>query len=91
MMVEYSSPLNRSCAHCAETFLASRRDAHFCSSRCRQAAYRKRVTASTAAEARCCIGAQPTQTYSESDGAVERGNTTTKAVTANNAKAREAG
>jgi ribosomal protein S27AE len=90
-MVEYPSTLNQSCAHCAETFLASRRDAHYCSGRCRQAAYRLRVTASTATAARCCIGAQPTQTYSESNGATERGNTTTKAVTANNTKAREAG
>ena len=89
-MVEYSSTLNQSCAHCAETFLASRRDARFCSNRCRQAAYRLRVTASAAAEARCCIRAQPTQTYSESNGAVERGSTASKAVTANNTKTREA-
>ena len=89
-MVEYSSTLNQSCAHCAETFLASRRDARFCSNRCRQAAHRLRVTASGAAEARCCIGAQPTPTYSESKGATERGHTTTKAVTGNNEKAWEA-
>ena len=81
-MVEYSSGVNRTCAHCDETFLPARRDARFCSNRCRQAAYRLRVTASAAAEARCCIGAQPTQTYSENNGAVERGNTAAKAVTA---------
>ncbi len=90
-MAEYSYGVNRSCAHCAETFLASRRDAHFCSGRCRQAAYRKRVTASTATVARCCDEAQPTPTPRESNGAVERGNTASKAVTANNAKTREAG
>lgn len=81
-MVEYSSPLNRSCAHCAETFLASRRDARFCSNRCRQAAHRLRVTASTPVGARCCDEAQPTPTHPESNGAVERGSTASKAVTA---------
>ena len=90
-MVEYSATLNQSCAHCAETLLASRRDAHFCSNRCRQAAYRLRVTASAAAEACCCDRARPTPTHPESNGAVVRGSTTTIAVTANNAKARGAG
>ena len=89
-MVECSSTLNRSCAHCAETFLPARRDARYCSNRCRQSAYRRRVTASTAAETRCCDEAQPTPTHPESNAAVERGNTTTKAVTAYNAKAWEA-
>ncbi len=88
-MVEHSSGF-RTCAHCGETFLPARRDARYCSNGCRQSAYRKRVTASTATAARCCVGAQPTPTHTDSNGAFERGNTTTKAVTAYNAKAWEA-
>ncbi len=78
-MIEQRSSL---CAHCGGSFIPNRVDARFCSNKCRQREYRKRVTASTAAEARCCIGAQPTPTYSESNGAVERGSTASKAVTA---------
>lgn len=78
------------CAHCGGSFIPNRVDARFCSNRCRQAAYRLRVTASTATAARCCDEAQPTLTHPESNAAVERGNTTTKAVTANNEKAWEA-
>ncbi len=89
-MVERSPGLNRTCAHCDAEFPSTRSDRVYCSNGCRQAAYRGRVTVSTAAKARCCIGAQPTQTYSESNGATERGNTTTKAVTGNNEKAWEA-
>ncbi len=90
-MVEYSSGVNRACAHCAETFLPARRDARYCSNGCRQSAYRERVTASVATVDRCCVEAQPTPTHPESNGAVERGNTAAKAVTADNAKTREAG
>ncbi len=77
------------CKHCRDPFLPTRKDARFCSNRCRQAAYRLRVTASTAAEARCCIGAQPTPTHPESNGAFERGSTAAKAVTATREGAQE--
>ena len=79
------------CAHCGGSFIPNRVHARFCSNKCRQREYRKRVTASTPVGARCCDEVQPTQTYDESDGAVERGNTAAKAVTAINAKTREAG
>ena len=77
------------CAHCGGSFIPNRVDARFCSNKCRQRAYRRRVTASTATAARCCDEAHPTPTHPESDGAVERGNTASKAVTANNEKTRE--
>ena len=77
------------CVHCGGSFTPSRSDARFCSNRCRQAAYRRRVTASTVAEARYCDGEQPTPTHLESNGVVERGSTACKAVTADNEKKRE--
>ena len=88
MVIEQRSSL---CVQCGGALLPRRVDARFCSNRCRQAAYRLRVTASAAAEVRCCDRARPTPTQPESNGAVVRGNTAAKAVTANNAKARGAG
>lgn len=69
------------CAQCGDAF-PSRVDARFCSNKCRQAAYRERVTALPGGEARCCDGAPPTQTHPGSNGAAERGTTAAKAVTA---------
>ena len=78
-MIEQRSSL---CAHCGGSFIPSRVDARYCSNRCRQSAYRKRVTPSTAAETRCCDEAQPTPSDPPNNKAVERGNTAAKAVTA---------
>ena len=77
-MIEQRSSL---CAQCGGSFIPNRVDARFCGSKCRQAAYRKRVTASPAVEARCCDEAPPTPTHPESNGAAERGSTASKAVT----------
>jgi hypothetical protein len=46
-----ASPLRRICKHCAAKFRPKRADAEFCGNLCRQAAYHKRKTVASAAEA----------------------------------------
>ena len=64
-MARLSTRATRRCARCAALFTPSRSDGRYCSARCRQAAFRSRVTAmngslgATSVAVTCAVASAP--------------------------------